>query len=340
MEAKAIIPWSPTRAATLAACAQRYALQYVVGAKARITPQDKPARWLGKQGRWRAPMDCTVMISREVLRLRLQDANEGTVWSEAVVRGEFSRRLKKTLDTQFDDQERLARRMGWNRTPQRRVTKVRFEKLVEEGMKRLLSAEKHPLLARLLKSPKDIEWMVPNQFHTFEANGARLYSAPDLIIREGRKWRLVRISGDVMKVKPAPVKAIEMDTMFLWAERAEGLPNGAHRFKLSRFGWERGKWKVWTQKGSKRSRENASELVRNDIQAMRHAKRQMGPAMDIDRLPFAESEWRCRECPYRWNCQGFNNPKGSRLNQEIRERRLADSWKNAVKKVQNALQEE
>lgn len=285
-------------------------------------------------------MDNAIMISREVLRLRLQDASTGTIWSKSVVKAEFSRRLRKKLDDQHDEQERLSRRMGWERTPQRIVSKARFEELVDQGVMRLHAAEKHPLLARLLKSPKDIEWLVPSQFHTFEKQGARLYSAPDIAIREGRKWRLVRISGDVMKVKPSPVKAIEMDTMLLWAERAEGLPNGAHRFKLSRLGWERGKWKIWTQNGSKRSRNNASELVRNDVQAMRLAKRQMGPAIDIDRLPFAESEWKCRGCPYRWNCQGFKNPKGARLNQEIRERRLADSWKNAVAKVQQALQEE
>lgn len=317
--------WSSSRAGTLSACAHRYAKQYVVGSTGRFAAAEPPERWMSEQGRWRAPKDCMIFLTREVLRQRLQDASLGVVWSESVVRRELTHRLQARLKQQEVQQANLARRLGWERSPTHRVGEARFRELIEEGMERLLGAQKHPLLARLLKGASDIEWFVPDAFQTVDVNGVRIYAAPDIAIRDGRRWRLVRISGDVRWVRPSALRVVELNTLLLWAKAVDGMPNAANRYRVSRLGWKHGRWHIWSIRGNTLFRNESERLVSKDAQAMAEIRTQMGPANDIQKLPYTEQAWRCKSCPYRWTCDGAKTPERARLAQVYHEREMAGS---------------
>ena len=319
------VKWSASRANLLSGCARRYALQYVLGKQDIEEEGERQSRWVVDQGRWRPPRDLMVLVSKDVLRQRLIEANGGIVWSHDTLEATLRRRLKEKISEQRRQQEHLSKRMGWDFVPQRRIGPAKLNDLVEEGMKRLVAAERHPLLCRILKGVTDTEWLVPNSLQTFFVDGNQIYAAPDLIIREGRHWRLVRFSGDIFWRKPSALRRVEINAMLLWAEDAAGLPNSPRRYKVSRLGWNDGEWVLWSQSGTQKSRREVRNLIANDVNSMRKVIRTMGPSRDLDRLAYTQQMWRCRKCSYRWTCEGASNPVRSRLQQRAVEMEFSRS---------------
>lgn len=311
--------WSASRANLLSACARRYALQYVLGKEEDSEFFDRSSKWVINQGRWRPPRDLMVLTTKDVLRQRLIEAANGVLWSHDAMEATLERKLKLRIAEQRLQQEHLARRMGWDKIPQRRLSKAKLTELVNDGMERLVTAEAHPLLCRILKGARDSEWLVPDSLQTVNVDGNNIYATPDLIIREGRKWRLVRFSGDIFWRKPSALRQVELNAMLLWAQESEGLPNSPRKYKISRLGWNDGNWVLWSQHGSAKGRMEAKKLIANDVSSMRQVSRTMGPTRDVDKLAYAQEMWRCRKCPYRWTCQGASNPIRSRLEQEAGE---------------------
>jgi hypothetical protein len=307
--------WSASRANLLSACARRYAFQYVLGKGKDSELFDRSSMLVIDQGRWRPPRDLMVLTAKDVLRQRLIEAANGVLWSHDAMEATLERKLKLRIAEQYRQQEHLARRMGWDKIPQRRLSKAKLTDLVNDGMERLVAAEAHPLLCRILKGARDSEWLVPNSLQTVNVDGNKIYAAPDLIIREGRKWRLVRFSGDIFWRKPSALRQVELHAMLLWAQESEGLPNSPRKYKISRLGWNDGNWVLWSQHGSAKGRLGAKKLIANDVASMHQVARTMGPARDVDKLAYAQEMWRCRKCPYRWTCQGASNPIRSRLEQ-------------------------
>ena len=310
------IKWSASRANLLSACARRYALQYILGKDEESEHYDRPSKLVIDQGRWRPPRDLMVLTTKDVLRQRLIEAAGGVLWSHDAMEATLERKLKQRIAEQRGQQEHLARRMGWDKIPQRRLSKAKLTELVNDGMERLVAAETHPLLCRILKGARDTEWLVPNSLQTVDVDGNKIYAAPDLIIREGRKWRLVRFSGDIFWPKPSALRRVELNAMILWAQESEGLPNSPRKYKISRLGWNDGHWVLWSQHGSVKAYNEVKKLIANDVASMRQVSRTMGPARDVDKLAYAQQMWRCRKCPYRWTCQGASNPIRARLEQE------------------------
>ena len=171
------------------------------------------------------------------------------------------------------------------------------EQALELMMHRLLLFDSAPLIGFKRRSDEYI--MMIDRLQPLLLDGARQYGAPDLIVRNGSRLCLVRLSMEIPRRTPDEATKLELGSMLLWAERNPLIENEPEDIDVVRIGWLGTRWVKWMHRASRNWSNQSRSMISMDIEQMARLMMFEG---DFKKLPAASSNWRCLNCPFNADC--------------------------------------
>ena len=168
---------------------------------------------------------------------------------------------------------------------------------LELMMHRLFLFDFAPLIGFKRHSSENI--MIIDRLQPLLLDGARQYGSPDLIVKNGSRLCLVRLSMEIPRRIPNEATELELGSMLLWAERNPLIVNELEDIDVVRIGWLGTRWIKWRKKASRNWSNQSRSMISMDIEQM---ARLMIFDGDFKDLPSAKSSWRCLNCPFKADC--------------------------------------
>ena len=252
---------------------------------------------------------------RDTLRKWMFEAHAGILWTLPTARNMLEIEFLQSIETQKFEMEKLQKRLQRPNPLHRSQSQQDITEALQHAELILRRAYNHPLLGGLLKCGFHGEWQPLEPFTTTQIGSGTAYLTPDLIIKGPKKWTLIRISTNAWKVEPDDVGIIESAGMLLWAVNEPTLPIKAEEYEIARISHTEKGWRTWRIPAEQRMLEDVRVLIKSDLNAARQLAINTGPDFDLDLIPFAEKDWRCRTCGYRFTCPGGKDLEGAKTKQ-------------------------
>jgi hypothetical protein len=174
------------------------------------------------------------------------------------------------------------------------------DSMVKMMMHRFSLVRNAPVIGRLQRLNPGL-WQSVDRLQPLLLDGARQYGAPDLIIWNGDRLTMVRITMEMNSRQPKEAVLLELGSMILWAERNPLIAVPVDQMDVIRIGWLGTRWVKWQRRANSKWAAESRSMIAMDIEQMAHLIIFSG---DIDELPRSRSKWNCRNCSFKQNCPG------------------------------------
>ena len=285
------ISWSPTRGRLLDGCTRKYGLEHVLSHNSVEIKKKSQKRPLGDH-------------ARRGLRDALFSMLESWSVNEDPDIEEYRMVIHRAILASIVSNQVI------ESNPHSGV-----DSMVKMMMHRFSLIRNAPVIGRLQRLNPGL-WQAVDRLQPLLLDGARQYGAPDLMIWNGDRLTMVRITMEMNSRIPKAAVFLELGSMILWAERNPLITVPVEQMDVIRIGWLGTRWVKWQKRADSKWAAESRSMIAMDIEQMAHLMIFSG---DIDELPRSRSKWRCRNCTFKQKCPGAVL-KSSTLNQPKQKR--------------------
>ncbi len=268
-------------------CARRYVHQHIIGRGGypggpRQKDPDVALAW--RLGNRRPTSDLMIRATSEGIKDWLESKNSGEEWSSGGAKVLLTARLRTKIRGQGDE-----------------IDDDEIGTMIEQGMERISGLARAPTLS-LLDSERVTEWMPLDRLQPMRFNDSRVYAAPDLIVKVGSRWHLIRLTTQMWRRIPSEVQQLELGVMLQWAMEEPSLPDDPAEFVVQRIGWLAHRWLAWQQRGSTVWLDAARLTLLHDLRELGYARHSAGRFGNLDIVEASGKRRDCSTCGYREIC--------------------------------------
>ena len=288
------------------ACPRSWALTY-----GQAHPYTK-AKTIARHHRPRTFDEVLTRAMRGAWRRKMEDLYNNKIWSEAYA--------KRTLERTVNDALSIG---GMDVPPLYRHQKIK------QGLDQMRLLEQSRGLRPLLRG-RPRRWAYFDRLDSMRLDGVEFYAAPDLAVYHQHRWTLIRLQ---FRSPSAPFLSQQLEHLLtvLWALQHDGFPNNIGAFRLKIIAWKGTKWHEHNVNITPQLLEQASGLLRHDVQEMTWLSRWAKADPSLKTLPLAVHHKHCRACHHRAMCPASDGLVQAKRRQrdEHLERRQSEATRSA-----------
>jgi hypothetical protein len=272
---------------------------------------------------WSSPWRLMQRALRGVIIERLDLHAKGKDWPENDLAARIRHRIIGSLERQKTTVKLVELRLGNISKLRVKIENEELNRLIEIACYRFHSAMKSEPIASILRGDI-VEWFSCSRLEKTKLDRWDLHVAPDIVWRQGRNWHLLKLTVQGAAI-PVKHRRLEINAMVLWGLSRPGMPVMTNRFVVETLTWNRGEWRHWAEHAHDKLVDDATKLIKADMQAMTELYHKMGDACDLSQLPLADQKRTCRNCGHIDTCPGGEDLQRGRLEQSALEMAKASS---------------
>lgn len=273
--------WSLTRRKIFSNCARRYAIKYLY---------NNNKKSIQNKNSYYSPWDLMISTSRSIFFELLTDLHKGVRWSEKVIQS----RIRFALTSQL---------ISFGITDKNISIKKR-NKLVLYAFIRIKKILCNSIINKIVDGTIK-EWSFHDRIKPVMFGHIEAYCSPDIVYRHKSRWHLVRLN--FQSEKKQPYVDLELCSMLLWSRYNQYLPNIEEKFAIHGLFYNNGKWRNYSILPSQKMLQESKQLLEKDAHNMNLLQIVYEKNMNLNELPFANSNKYCIRCPYKLSCPKFQN---------------------------------
>ena len=304
--------WSISRRTLMNRCPRAWILKYGFGKRRGGFNQH-----LRNIADWSSPWRLMQRALRGVIIERLEFYDKNRAWIEKDLASKIRHRIIGAMMRQKHVLDVIEIRTGKSSQLRKKTSRVEIDRLVEIACHRFHAAIKTKPFSDILQG-RVHEWHTVPRLTKTKFGKYDLHISPDIAWKKGRTWHLMRFSVQGV-ANLGDDKRLENMAMVIWATIQKGVPANTERYIVENVYWNRGKWKIWSERADMRLLEDASKMIKSDMKAMIDLHDRLGPSCDLSQIPLANNKQTCRNCGHRDTCPGGEDLFRAKLEQSALE---------------------